>query len=298
MSSRTGNILLVEDEAILSMILENGLVTHGYQVKMAEDGQVAWDILESGAQIDAILLDREMPRMDGMQLLAKLKSSERYNTIPVIMETASSDAQSIREGLSQGAYYYLTKPFNQEIMLSIVDTAVEQYREIKKMREEVRQVEHAFIFMEQGRFYFQTIEEGHMLAMLFARTCPEPEKAVMGLQELFINAVEHGNLEIGYATKTELILRDGWHQELSHRLEDPKYRNRRVEVFFERNSSQIRITIRDEGDGFDWERYLEFEAARAFDVHGRGIAMARKLSLDAIEYQGNGNTVVATVYTR
>ena len=51
----------------------------------------------------------------------------------------------------------------------------------------------------------------------------------------------------------------------------------------------------DEGDGFDWEKYLSFDAERAFDTHGRGIAMASKLSFSSIEYHGKGNELTATI---
>ena len=47
--------------------------------------------------------------------------------------------------------------------------------------------------------------------------------------------------------------------------------------------------------GFDWKAYLEFSAERVFDLHGRGIAMSKAVSFDSLEYQGNGNTVVALV---
>jgi len=51
----------------------------------------------------------------------------------------------------------------------------------------------------------------------------------------------------------------------------------------------------DQGAGFDWQSYLEMSPDRAFDSHGRGIAMSRMLSFVALEYTGNGNTVCATV---
>lgn len=46
------------------------------------------------------------------------------------------------------------------------------------------------------------------------------------------------------------------------------------------------MTITDQGEGFAWERYLEMDPSRAFDTHGRGIAMARMISFDSVEYRG------------
>ena len=97
MQQNHAQILLVEDEDILATIIEDALDTAGYQVTLAEDGQAAWEILQAGQiHFETILLDREMPRMDGMELLRKLKSSPNYNSIPVIMETAACDVRSVR----------------------------------------------------------------------------------------------------------------------------------------------------------------------------------------------------------
>ncbi len=296
MNSNTAEILLVEDEDIIAMILENALQLQGYQVTLAEDGQAAWEILEAAPdRFETILLDREMPRMDGMALLRRLKSSPRHAQIPVIMETAAGDAKSVREGLEEGAYYYLTKPFQSELLLSVVQAALQQYRDQRELQESVRRAERPFVFLERGEFKFRHLEDGRMLAHFFARACPQPEKSVLGLQELLVNAVEHGNLGISYGEKTRLLVNDTWHEEIERRLASPEYCQRQVAVTYERDADCIRITIRDEGSGFDWQKYLDFDPERAFDPHGRGIAMARRMSFDHMEYQGNGNTVVVTV---
>ena len=134
-----------------------------------------------------------------------------------------------------------------------------------------------------------------MLADFFAHACPQPDKVILGLRELLINAVEHGNLGISYAEKGSLIDEDLIQQEIARRMALEVNRQKRVEVVFERSPSALVFTITDQGQGFDWERYLDFDPERVFDPNGRGIAMARTTSFDSIEYQGNGNTVVATV---
>jgi hypothetical protein len=62
-----------------------------------------------------------------------------------------------------------------------------------------------------------------------------------------------------------------------------------------RNAAEIEFVISDEGSGFDARRYLDFDPARAYDLNGRGIAMARMLSFQRIEYVGCGNRVVAAI---
>ncbi len=66
-----------------------------------------------------------------------------------------------------------------------------------------------------------------------------------------------------------------------------------VSVTFRRMERDVYFRIRDEGKGFDWESYLQFDPERAFDTHGRGIALARNMSFSRLEYLGSGNEVVA-----
>jgi len=292
---KQARVLLVEDDEIISLLIEDALTEVGHQVVTQKDGQAAWDQLQSGdSAFDVILTDRNMPRMDGMALLRKLKSASHLRDIPVIMETAETAAESIQEGIDQGAHYYLTKPFKPEVLVAIVNAAIEQYRDHRQLKETALRAERPFACLHQGSFRFSSLDEGRMLANFFAQAAPEPEKRVIGLQELLINAVEHGNLGLSYQDKTELLMEGRWQEEVERRLGLPAYRERFVEVLFERLPQAIRFTIRDQGEGFDWRKYLDFDPARIFDPHGRGIAMARMMSFSALEYQGNGNTVLAT----
>ncbi len=68
-----------------------------------------------------------------------------------------------------------------------------------------------------------------------------------------------------------------------------------MEVSFARDDEKIRITVRDQGLGFDWRPYLEPDLSRVFDTHGRGITIAKRLSFDELEYRDPGNVVVATI---
>lgn len=295
MSTRP-HVLLAEDEEIIADIIRELLEEAGYRVTVSGDGLKAWQRLhEDCPGYDVILLDRGLPGMDGMELLRRLKSDPALSRVPVIMETAHSDEHSIREGLDEGAYYYLTKPIQPDVMLAVVQAALQQAGELKTMLDSLRSAERPLVLLRRGTFRFRDLEEGRLLANYLARACPEPERVIRGLQELLVNAVEHGNLGISYAEKGRLVLEGTWHDEVLRRLNLPQYRDREVEAEFLREPDRLQFTIRDRGPGFDWRGYLDFAPERAFDLHGRGIAMAVKLSFDGLEYQGNGNTVVAWV---
>lgn len=292
----TARILLVEDEEIMAILIQETLRDACFEVVVAQDGQAAWELLQGGdTAFDVFLVDWEMPRMDGLQLLINLKADPGLRRIPVVMQTAINDPASIQAGLDAGAYYYLTKPFLPRVLCSVVKAALEQYHEYRSMQDSVRRAQQPLAFLTSGTFRFRTLEEGALLADFFAHACPNPEEAILGLRELLINAVEHGNLGISYADKSHLLYNDTWHAEVARRLALPENGDKWVEVCFERTAGALCFTVRDQGNGFEWQDYLDFDPARVFDLNGRGIAMARARSFDSIAYQGNGNTVTATI---
>lgn len=293
--SAMARILLADDDIVIRELVTMLLQAEGYQVDTRPDGASAWACLGSDPDYDLILLDRLMPGMDGLAVLRAIKADPRFEHLPVILETGMADHASVREGIEAGAHYYLTKPFQPDVLTAVVRAALAQVFEYRRLHAEAKAAERPFEFLQDGVFHFRSLDEARLLARLLARACPDPSHAVHGLQELMVNAVEHGNLCLSYADKSQLLLVEGWEQEVARRLALPEYSARVVEVRFTRQAGELRFVIRDQGDGFDWRGYLDFAPERAFDLHGRGIAMARKLSFDSVVYQGNGNTVVATI---
>ncbi|WP_137938557.1 response regulator [Chitinivorax sp. B] len=295
-NNSNGHLLIVDDEPFNLEILTEYLEDAGYQVSAAEDGMAAWEALQQDDQeFDAVLLDRMMPRMNGMELLTKIKAETRFETLPVVMQTAMGAPDSVREGLLAGAYYYLTKPFERETLLAIVAAAIRDRREQRALIQELSRQRNTLALLTSGSFVFRTIDEAHNLTALLSSMCPQPEKTALGLSELLINAVEHGNLAITYQEKSTLMHANRWRQEVDARLARPEYADKHVTVEVARNDDALHIVITDQGQGFDWQPFLDFAPERAFDPHGRGISMARMLSFDAVEYQGVGNQVKATV---
>lgn len=292
LGSNCARILLVDDEPLNLEILVEHLEPPAYQTVQAENGLAAWEILDADPDgFDAVLLDRMMPVMSGMELLAKLKDDDRFAALPVIMQTAAAAKEQVAEGLRQGAYYYLTKPFEREVLLAIVEAALE-HRRYRLALSDDRLDPAALI---EGEFRFRTLGEARSLASFLARACPRPDRTILGLTELMVNAVEHGNLGISYKDKSALNEQGAWRDEVERRLALPENAQRYASVRLDRQDRSITFTIVDRGAGFDWRGYLEMSPDRAFDSHGRGIAISRLLSFAVVEYSGNGNTLKATI---
>jgi len=292
-------VLVVDDHALDRKLLTVHLMPEGYAIETAADGVEAWGKLNADPErYDVVLLDRTMPRMDGMQLLTRMKEEEHLRMVPVIMQTALARRDQILEGIRAGAYYYLTKPYDVEMLRSVVRTAVEDHRGYRQLQAQVKKGFDSLGMLQSAVFSFQTVEQARDLGALLANTCPDPSATVIGLTELLVNAVEHGNLGITYEDKSKLCTSGGWSEEVRRRLALPENSSKRAEVSFERMDGRLRFVICDCGSGFDWERYMQVDPQRAFDTHGRGIAMANRLSFSQIEYPGCGNEVVGTIECR
>lgn len=289
-------LLVVDDEPLNLEIIVEYLDGQGYELTLAHDGEAAWRHLENPAsKFDLLVLDRMMPRLDGMEVIRRMRRLPHLSGLPVIMQTAAATPDQVREGLEAGVRYYLTKPYEPDALLAIIKSALEDVRRARDMQSRVHGLRQALCSMTRAEFEFSTLEQANDLASLASLVAPEPENVVMGLSELLINAVEHGNLGISYAEKSRLKLEDGWEREVERRLSAPPYAGRRARLLVERDERELRYTVSDQGDGFDFERYLDFDPARAFDPNGRGIAMARRLCFRRLEYRGCGNSVVAAV---
>jgi len=289
-------VLAVDDEPGSLDLLVELLGDEGYEVETAVDAEQALRRLKSGRpRIDVILLDRRLPGMSGLELLRLVKHDAALETIPVIFETATTERDAIVEGISAGAYYHISKPLDRGMLLSVVATAAEDHARYQRLQRKLRQGIEAVSSLQEGLFRFRSLQQASALAQLLSQACPQPDRVVVGLDELLTNAVEHGNLGLTYGEKSHLLERGEWHDEVERRLGLPENLRKHVEVRFKRSAASISITITDEGAGFDWRRYLTVTPDRILDRHGRGIAMAGSLSFDRLEYTYPGNRVEATI---
>lgn len=289
-------LLLVDDSPLNLNILLEFLREKKYSCTTAQSGVQAWNMLEREPdRFHAVLLDRIMPEMDGMEVLHRMKQHTVLSQIPVIMQTAASTHQQTLEGLQAGAYYYLAKPFDKATLQAIVDAAVRDHISYLDVRQDLRRTTTTMRLLDSGTFRFRTPEEAKHLAMLLAHAYPDANRVVTGILELTLNAIEHGNLNIGYKEKSRLIEEERLDNEIERRLSDPLYSSREATAQFVRHTDKLSLHITDQGNGFEWRKYLNFDPERAFDTHGRGIAMANKVSFDQIEYRGNGNQVITVL---
>lgn len=111
-------ILMVDDEARMRKLVRDFLSRSGYDVLEAGDGQEALDVFFDNQDIQLVILDVMMPKMDGYQVCEEIR---RYSKVPIIMLTAKSDERDELRGFDLGVDEYVTKPFSPRTLVARVE---------------------------------------------------------------------------------------------------------------------------------------------------------------------------------
>ncbi|HET6447455.1 MAG TPA: adenylate/guanylate cyclase domain-containing protein [candidate division Zixibacteria bacterium] len=131
----TGHLLIVDDNKVNRLLLGRGLEQQGHSVDFAENGVLALDKLAQ-ERFDLILLDIEMPELDGYQVLERIIQDTDLRDIPVIMTTATEELESVVRCIELGAEDYLTKPVNAVLLRARINASLEK----KRLRDQQREL--------------------------------------------------------------------------------------------------------------------------------------------------------------
>jgi DNA-binding response OmpR family regulator len=112
-------ILVIDDSLTISSTVEWLLRDHGYQVYIAYDGLAALSLLHRISP-DLILLDVRLPRMNGYQICQFIRSKSEYDSLPIVMLSGMSKTDDIQRAMESGANDYVTKPVDDDKLLSVV----------------------------------------------------------------------------------------------------------------------------------------------------------------------------------
>jgi two-component system chemotaxis sensor kinase CheA len=117
---RPATVLVVDDSAVTRTLEKGILETAGYQVRVAQDGAAALDLLQR-EPCDLIVTDVEMPRMDGFTLTERVRADERLRDLPVVLVTSLDSEDDRRRGVEVGADAYIVKgAFDQDRLLETI----------------------------------------------------------------------------------------------------------------------------------------------------------------------------------
>ncbi|HSN04757.1 MAG TPA: sigma-54 dependent transcriptional regulator [Nitrospira sp.] len=132
-------ILIVDDNADIITVLEDRLQASGYSTVVARDGQQALEQIEQESP-NLILLDLDLPKLTGIEVLKRLSQIKQVEELPVIVMTAHGSVNAAVEAMKEGAYDFLTKPLDKDHLLIVIRKALERdslKRQVAYLRSEV-----------------------------------------------------------------------------------------------------------------------------------------------------------------
>ena len=110
-------ILVVDDSSTMRRIIKNTLGRLGHKDLLeAEDGQVAWNVMKENEDIDILVTDWNMPVMNGLELVKKVRAEEKYADLPIIMVTTEGGKTEVITALKAGVNNYIVKPFTPQVL--------------------------------------------------------------------------------------------------------------------------------------------------------------------------------------
>jgi len=324
-------LLIVEDEQAIREVFCEHLTDEGFKVHQAVNGK---DGLEQARKIkpDLIISDVSMPEMNGIDFFKSLQNeTAELAAIPFIFLTGKADDNDEVNNLNLGVDGHLNKPVKFDLLTALIrsrlgyrerqltllrsklkssfdplfkdkssavgeyqslDTLIEHYRKITAT---VSQSDVNFSNLTDARFCVKTLDDAKRVSSILANMCPEPDLVIVGIIEIMINGLEHGNLGVGYKLKTELLKQGTWTEEVERRLSLPENQGKSVTASIAKSADKIQFEFSDDGNGFNYESYLDFDPMRSQDLHGRGIALAKAVVFNELSYLDGGSKVVASI---
>ena len=152
---KPGHLLVVDDNKVNRLLLTHNLEQQGHSVAVAENGKQALEMLRTG-NFDLVLLDIEMPEMDGYQVLEACLQDTILRDIPIIMTSSLDELDSVVKCIEMGAEDYLTKPLNPILLRARVNASLEK----KRLRDEQRKLFRTFATAEVAE---ELLEKGFSL---------------------------------------------------------------------------------------------------------------------------------------
>ncbi len=277
--------------------IETSLVDKGHHCACLDSiPEKLSDLDDPTNEVGGILLSLNFDLEEVSSFTRNLVRNNAYKHVPLIgLIGDDPDAHKKLDWGRKDFFHFLEASPSRKTLYRIVETTLSSYKSSTSLVKEIKTRTSAIGLIDSGTFHLKNLKECEALTTMLSLACPEPTAVALGLSELLVNAVEHGNLGITYTEKTKLMNKGGWDAEVELRLSAPENINKNVEVKFFRNQEKITFVISDQGNGFDWQSFLTETPVTSNSKHGRGISLARAMGFSTLSYNDKGNCVTATV---
>ncbi len=282
-----GKILIIDDNIDLLDYLKDFFMIYNYEVILAETGNEGIEKFREYMP-DIVISDMRLPDKNGNIVVKEIKEID--NEVPIIIITGYSDHQLILSAMKNGAVDLLKKPFKPNDLKYLINKIETLFKKIKvRLSASFVQWEKRHIIIRNDIHIIRSVVD-----FIFSNIdyiCEDVSFMKIGLQEVLINAIEHGNLDISNKEKQELLDKGDYNKILKERVQQAEYKDKYVDIKIFSTPQYLKITIQDQGKGFDPTNIPDPENPENFlKESGKGILMAMH-AFDETVYNDVGNCV-------
>ncbi|HEX9842010.1 MAG TPA: response regulator [bacterium] len=303
------SVLFVDDEEDIRLSFRDRFEEQ-FEVALASNGQEALEHLAGPDATAVVVTDLRMPRMGGLDMIARAKDLDP--DLGFIVVSGHGDTDDVIAALRLGARNFLRKPYAFAELEEAIMLEARRYRLIQdeRKRRKVEQATEQFLVGVEGMTFLLPSSLDWVNPLTFRLVgvmeavgiCDEQNRSnvALALMEVITNAIEHGNLAMNGAIKREMMAagEQAYAQELALRASQEPYRGRRVRVSASVDADRATITVEDEGAGFDFHHLPDpTDPENLFLPNGRGILLARSF-IDEVQYGERGNVCTLVQYRR
>ncbi len=291
--SYKGSILIIDDNVDLLEYLKDFFMIYNYEVILAESGNEGIEKFREFAP-DVVISDIRLPDKSGNIVVKEIKEID--NNVPIIVITGYSDHNLILSAMKNGAVELLKKPFKPKDLKYLVSKIETLFKKIK--------VKLSSSFLQWEKRHLKISNDIHLIPsvtdFIFSNIdylFGELSFMKIGLQEILINAIEHGNLNISYEEKQRILTSGDYHRHLREKAANPPYMDKYVDIKVFSTPQYLKIIVEDMGDGFDLSEIPDPENPENFlNELGKGIMMTLN-AFDDVKYNDKGNCVTLLKYS-
>ena len=284
-------VLVVEDSADQARLIAGLLHAADLEVELAAGGRQAIERMRVDLP-DVVVTDLIMPEMDGLALVEEVR--RQYPCVPVILMTAFGSGGIARRALEHGAASYVPKrQLLDELVPTITDllAVVAARREQAQIARQLERSEHDFALASDVALVPGVV--AFVQELLRRQSEVESDTLLMqvgvALHEALVNAMHHGNLEVGSELRD--AGGDAYRDLVERRRASEPYRDRRVHVSVRLTRDELSCVIRDEGPGFDPAQIPDPTSPDQLErVSGRGLYLIWAF-MDAVRHNASGNEI-------
>jgi DNA-binding response OmpR family regulator len=289
-------ILIVDDNVVLLETISDLLTSYGYQVETFHSAAKALKFLSKN-QYDMIISDINMPGITGMELLERIRKTVN-ETIPVILMTGEMTTDYAIKAIRLGASDFIGKPIDIKGLLHTIKLHIKrnQQQNLQLILKDVIKVACMEYSIQPTHFLDKDLLNNvvnHLDQML---QLPRSifNAVQLCIDEMLQNAFIHGTLKLSVGERS--LNHADYMKLVKAKLEDQSIAEKKITLHyrFDQNKKIIEISVKDDGDGFYFQKYLSSGDEKiSLDSTGRGLTLIKALT-DSINFEDNGRKITIT----